>query len=54
MKSDKEKLTAEVFKLFEKHKVLTMIELASTLMCSERTVQRRLKITQLATYQKIQ
>ena len=44
MKSDKEKLTAEVFKLFEKHKVLTMIELGSTLMCSERTVQRRLKI----------
>ena len=44
MTSRKEKQTKEVFKLFKKLKVLTIIKLTAILMCSERTIQRRLKI----------
>ena len=43
MTSRKEKQTKEVFKLFKKLKVLTIIKLTAILMCSERTIQRRLK-----------
>ncbi len=43
MTSRKEKQTREVFKLFKKLKVLTIIKLIAILMCSERTIQRRLK-----------
>ncbi len=43
MTTHKEKQTREVFKLFIKQKVLTMITLGAIMMCSERTIQRRLK-----------
>jgi hypothetical protein len=39
MMSHKEKQTREVFKLFKKLKVLTMIKLTAIMMCSERTIQ---------------
>ncbi len=43
MTSRKEKQTREVFKLFKKFKVLTIIKLIAMMMCSDRTIQRRLK-----------
>ena len=43
MTSRKEKQTREVFKLFKKLKVLTIIKLIAIMMCSDRTIQRRLK-----------
>jgi len=43
MTSHKENQTREVFKVFKKRKVLTMIKLIAIMMCSERTIQRRLK-----------
>ncbi len=43
MTSQKENQIREVFKLFKKQKILTMIKLATIMMCSERTIQRRLK-----------
>jgi hypothetical protein len=41
--SYKEKQTREVFKVFKKLKVLTIIKLTAIMMCCERTIQRRLK-----------
>jgi transcriptional antiterminator len=43
MATHKEKQSKEIFIKFKKQKVLTMINLTSILICSERTVQRRLK-----------
>ncbi len=43
MPSEKVKRSKETFRIFKKHKVLTMIKLVAILMCSERTIQRRLK-----------
>ncbi len=39
----KKKLKGEVFKIFKKQKVLTMINIIAIMKCSERTIQRRLK-----------
>jgi len=43
MSTNKEKQTKEIFIKLKNQKVLTMLELTSILICSERTVQRRLK-----------
>ncbi len=43
MLSNKEKQTSEVLKAFKKQKILTMSILLKILICSERTIQRRLK-----------
>ena len=43
MSTNKDKQAREVFKAFRKRKMLTMSTLFEILMCSERTIQRRLK-----------
>lgn len=43
MLSDKEKRAKEVFRVFNKKKILTMSKLLEMMICSERTIQRRLK-----------